>query len=503
MTDLTAGRQGLERALIALHVACIKWNVQISMTSTEPTPQDSDDGTTKSESASENKNRFEAAQDTFDTSKTFADLGLSSEVLRGIEASGFEHPTRIQAAMIPAAIAGKHVLGQAKTGTGKTAAFGLPILQNIKKGDRFAALVLVPTRELAIQIAKELRDLGRKSELNITAVYGGQKISIQATKLEKGSEIIVGTPGRVMDMHERGIFSYSNVKMAVLDEVDRMLDIGFRDDIKRILGGMKQRPQTIFVSATISKDIEKLARQYMDNPEKIVTSEQSLTVTRVAQSWIKVEPWDKKKMMRHLITKENPSLTLVFCRTKRTVDGLTKYLNDKKIEAHAIHGDMYQKHRNRVMDQLRNGDLSVLVASDLASRGLDVDDVTHVVNYDVPEDPEIYIHRIGRTARAGRHGVAWTFVTSDQGELLTNCEMLANVEIPQQFYEDFEPGPVPADIRAEKELKTKRETETLQKRTDAPKVDKDKINEDLFPGGVVPSQLPNRRMQGRVRTRRR
>ena len=472
------------------------------MTATDQ-PNQSNDLSTTPEADDQAANEATGAQETFDTETSFEDLGLCKPLLDGVTACGFVHPTRIQAALIPPAIAGKDVLGQAKTGTGKTAAFGLPVLNNIEKGEDFAALVLVPTRELAIQISKELRDLGRKLDLSIVTVYGGQRIRAQAPKLEKRPEIIVGTPGRVMDMHERGLLPYKHFKMVMLDEVDRMLDIGFRDDIRRILGGMKQSPQLVFVSATISGEIEKLARKFMTKPEKIVTSEQSLTVARVRQSWLKVERWDKKRMMLHLIKSEKPALTVVFCRTKRTVDELTKYLNKHKVDAHAIHGDMYQGHRNRVMDRLRGGELSVLVASDLASRGLDVDGITHVINYDIPEDPEIYIHRIGRTARAGRHGVAWTLVASDQGDLLTNCEMLANVEIPQQVYEDFEPGPVPEDIRTERELKENRESATQQKRTDAPKIDEQKLDPSLFPGGVVPSKLPNRRMQGRVRTRRR
>ena len=191
-------------------------------------------------------------EETFDTSKTFADLGLPEDVLKGITASGFVHPTKIQSSLIPAALTGRHVLGQAKTGTGKTAAFGLPMLSMIKPGDHFAALVLVPTRELAIQVAREIKDLGAGTPLTVLPVYGGQRITAQAPKLERGPEIVVGTPGRVMDLHDRRMLPYDTVRMAVLDEVDRMLDIGFRDDIRKILGGMRQRPQTIFVSATIS-----------------------------------------------------------------------------------------------------------------------------------------------------------------------------------------------------------------------------------------------------------
>ena len=222
-----------------------------------------------------------ASSETFDTSKTFADLGLPPGVLAGVTAAGFKHPTRIQAALIPMAMSGKDVLGQAKTGTGKTAAFGLPILARIKPGDPFAALILVPTRELAIQVCREIKEIGGNSALETVPVYGGKPIRTQAKQLESQPSIIVGTPGRVMDMHGRGLLPYDNVKIAVLDEVDRMLDIGFRDDIRRILGAMRQSPQTIFVSATISPEIEKLARSYMKQPEKIVTTEKSLTVAAV------------------------------------------------------------------------------------------------------------------------------------------------------------------------------------------------------------------------------
>jgi superfamily II DNA/RNA helicase len=223
----------------------------------------------------------------------------------------------------------------------------------------------------------------------------------------------------------------------------------------------------------------------------------------VAQSWLKVEPWDKKKMLHHLLMHEEPALTVVFCRTKRTVDDVTKFLERKGIDAHAIHGDMYQAKRNQVMDRLRGGKLGVLVASDLAARGLDVDGISHVINYDIPEDPEVYIHRIGRTARAGREGVAWTLVTPEQGALLTNVEMLANIEIPQQTYDDFEPNPVPSDVRAERELNDQRakDRETKQKRTEAPTIKAD--DAAAFPGGLVPKGMPARRMQGKVRTRRR
>ena len=446
------------------------------------------------------------SSETFDTTKTFADLGLPASVLKGVDAAGFKHPTKIQSALIPIAMSGKDVIGQAKTGTGKTAAFSLPVLGLLQPGDQFGALVLVPTRELAIQVCREVEELGGHTGIKAIPVYGGKPMRAQAQALETHPEIIVGTPGRVMDMHQRGLLPYNQFKVVILDEVDRMLDIGFREDIRKILGAMKQRPQTIFVSATISPEIEKLARSYMKSPEKIVTTEKSLTVSAVDQSWLTVEPWDKRKLLHHLLKHEEPALTIVFCRMKKTVDQVAEYLTKHGIDAHAMHGDMYQTKRDKVMDQLRGGSLGVLVASDLASRGLDVDDISHVINYDVPEDPEIYIHRIGRTARAGRHGVAWTFIQPDQGDLLSGIEMLANIEIPQKQYPDFTPGPIPIDVSSYREAEKRRREESASAKSRmatavAPTAAK-AADPNAFPGGVVPSAMPMKRLGGVVRTRR-
>ncbi|MEC8733839.1 MAG: DEAD/DEAH box helicase [Planctomycetota bacterium] len=442
--------------------------------------------------------------ETFALDQKFSDLGLSEDVQKALEEKGFVHPTLIQSQMIPFALDGEDVLGQARTGTGKTAAFGLPALGMIEKGDAFAGMILVPTRELAIQVAEELKDFARHSGHQIVPVYGGQPIHKQVPKLEKRPEIIVGTPGRVMDMNERRHLPYDNVKMAILDEVYRMLDIGFRDDIRKILGRMSKKRQTIFVSATISGEIEKLARSYMSNPKKIVTTGKSLTVQQVAQSYVSVERWDKPRLLSYLIAKEDPTMSLVFCRTKRTVDKIQKSLDRDKIAAHAIHGDMIQGKRNRVIRELRSGGLKVLVCSDLASRGLDVDGITHVINYDLPEDPEIYVHRIGRTARAGRDGVAWSFVSPDQGDLLTAIEMLANTEIPRMALDDFKPGPVPSDVRADREHQAgKKEREIKAKSRHLTAEGLDTKDESKFPGGMVPKKLPPKRMMGRSRSGRR
>ncbi len=442
-----------------------------------------------------------------DQSVSFADLGLAKPLLRAVEALGFVTPTRVQKDLIPVALTGKDILGQSRTGTGKTAAFGLPLLQQITGETPLQALILVPTRELAVQVYEDLTALSRFTSHRIVPVYGGQRIKIQADRLEKGPAIVVGTPGRIMDMHGRGLLPYDNIRYAVLDEVDRMLDIGFRDDIRRILGSVTHDRQTIFVSATISAEIERLARQYMREPDKIVsTTGDALTVSEVKQRYFTVEPWDKKRLLVHLLKHEEPAVTLIFCRTKQTVDALTAYLNRKGIDAHAMHGDMYQGKRNRVMMKFKRGELSVLVASDLAARGLDVADISHVINFDLPEDPEVYVHRVGRTARAGKSGDAWSFATPEQGSMLTTIEQVAGVEIPREIYNDFKPGPVPAEVTAKRERDQMRQEQLRIEHSRvplAPPRKNEKIDESKFPGGVAPAALPSRRLGGRLRTRRR
>lgn len=438
---------------------------------------------------------------------TFDGLGLSDELRRAVRKIGWNTPTLVQQQIIPPALAGRDVLGQSETGTGKTAAFGLPLLQLIPRRSACEALVLVPTRELAVQVGTDLRSLARFSNVRVATITGGQRVRMQAERLEKNPHVIVGTPGRVMDMHRRGLIVYENVRFAVLDEVDRMLDIGFRDDIRQILGAVTQAHQTIFVSATISEEIERLARRYMNDPERIVAhAGPTLTVAEVKQSYFSVEPWDKKRLLVHLLKHEEPAITLVFCRTKQAVDALAEYLGRKQIDAHAIHGDMYQSQRNRVMTRFRRNELRVLVATDLAARGLDIENITHVINYDLPEDPEIYVHRVGRTARAGREGVAWSFVASDEGNLLLAIERLINLEIPRIEYPDFAPGPVPQEVSARREADEQRREDlrVMHSRLPIGAPDpKDAADPTKFPGGLVPAAVPARRLGGRLRIRRR
>ncbi len=436
---------------------------------------------------------------------TYDKLPIRNSVLKGIHACGFNRPTHIQDQLIPIALEGKDVLGQAKTGTGKTAAFSIPALCVAERGVPFQTIILAPTRELAIQISAEITALGENTPIQNCAVYGGQPIPIQKKKLEQNPEIIVATPGRLMDMFEHKNLHFKNVRQVILDEVDRMLDIGFREDIRKILKSIKTDHQTIFVSATISEEIEKLSRQFMTDPQRLELTSSSLTVQLVDQHYVPCENWYKRRILLHLLRHEEPALTVVFCRTKATVDRVARYLSEKGIDTQAIHGDMPQSKRNAVMKKLRGGDLSVLVASDLAARGLDVDDITHVINYDVPEDPEVYVHRIGRTARAGRRGHAWSLVLPDQGDLLTQIEQLTNVEITRLEYPDFDPGEPPtavAEERREREAKKQRAENTVS-RLSQPSLPRKASEADArFPGGVVPTKLPPKMIRGKVNTTR-
>ena len=431
--------------------------------------------------------------------EAFAALGVRPSLLKGLAAAGFVTPSEIQALLIPRALAGVDILGQARTGTGKTAAFGLPVLQRAVRGVATQAIILVPTRELCTQVEDELKRLAQFTPLRITAVYGGQRIHAQMQHLQHGPEILVGTPGRVIDLLDRQLIDFGNVRFVVLDEVDRMLDIGFRDDIRNILSRVRgvgrrvqdEQPtepggsatgsaevesvsaveepaaeplgsddvvvpdahqagghQTIFVSATISDEIDRLGRRYMREPvEKLVApgADEKPTVEQVEQYYVSVQPWDKYRMLRTLLEQQKPELAIVFCRTKRGAEKVAKRLHADGIECREIHGNLAQNKREKVMAGFRKGRFDVLVATDLASRGIDVSNVTHIVNYDIPEDPEAYVHRVGRTARMGATGKAFTLVTREQGGELTKVESLINMVVPQHTPDGWEPRPVPAD----------------------------------------------------------
>lgn len=453
--------------------------------------------------------------DIFDRSITFHQMGLRSSVLKGIDELKFVHPTKIQALLIPHLMQGKDMLGQARTGTGKTGAFGLPILHLADKETPFQALIMVPTRELCVQVAEELRDLGQYTPIRAVAVYGGERMQKQIDQLAKGPQIVVSTPGRLMDMIERRYMHLRNVKFAVLDEVDRMLDIGFRDDIRRILSQCPKERQTIFTSATISPEIERLARQFCkpDAEKVIAVTGGPTTASTIKQFYCPVNHWDKRRLLAHLLMHEEPALTVVFCKMKSTVDKVCEYLHDKKIEAHAMHGDKSQAKRNQVIEKLHAGKLSVVVASDLVSRGIDVENISHVINYDLPEDPEVYVHRVGRTARIGREGVAYSFVTPDDGDLLTQIEQLINAEIPRLHYPEFKAtergpgganfgpgGPGTAPLAPPPPPPPPQMVNRLVATVNPLMPDAKQVDASKFPGGIVPTKLPPNRMGGRMKT---
>lgn len=353
---------------------------------------------------------------------TFANMGLKPRLLQMIGSKGFELPTPIQIKAIPLALAGHDVMGQAQTGTGKTAAFGIPMLNKLIPGRGLQGLVVCPTRELAVQVTEEINSLGKGLNLRSLAVYGGQSIELQIRSLSRSPELVVGTPGRLIDHMQRGNINLTSLSFLVLDEADEMLDMGFLPDIERILEACPAKRQTFLFSATLDENIRKLGGQFMHNPEIILIESPELTVPLTRQCFLEVSPRYKLETFCRLMDVERPAVSLVFCRTKRGADGLAHSLLARGYDAEALHGDMTQRERDNVMERFRKGSVSILVATDLAARGLDVEMVSHVFNYDIPEDPDSYVHRIGRTGRAGRDGSAITFVEPRQTRQLRIIE---------------------------------------------------------------------------------
>ncbi|UZD25874.1 DEAD/DEAH box helicase [Lacticaseibacillus paracasei] len=355
----------------------------------------------------------------------FKELGLDHDLLKAIAQSGFEEATPIQAETIPLVLAGKDVIGQAQTGTGKTAAFGLPILQNIDKADRsIQALVISPTRELAIQTQEELYRLGQDKKIKVQAVYGGADIRRQIRQLSEHPQIVVGTPGRILDHIGRHTLKLQNLKVLVLDEADEMLDMGFIDDIEKVVEQMPTARQTLLFSATIPASIMRLTNKFMHEPVTVKIKAKELTADTVEQYYVRAKDYEKFDVMTRLFDVQDPDLALIFGRTKRRVDELTRGLKARGYRAEGIHGDLTQQKRMSVLRQFKSGQLDFLVATDVAARGLDISGVTHVYNYDIPQDPDSYVHRIGRTGRAGHKGVSVTFVTPNEIEYLHTIEDL-------------------------------------------------------------------------------
>ncbi|MDX1946504.1 MAG: DEAD/DEAH box helicase [Pirellulaceae bacterium] len=375
-------------------------------------------------------------------STTFDSLGLSDVMLDALDEAGYEYPTPVQAGLIPRALQGIDVVGQARTGTGKTASFVIPILETLQlKSDIHhpQALVMVPTRELAVQVRDEAVKLSFGRRVHVVAVYGGKPIRDQIEKIRKGAQIIVGTPGRVLDHLARGTIDFTKLKMVVLDEADRMLDIGFRPDIERILKRCPSERQTLLLSATVPPPIAKLAERYMRSPETLNFSSKDLAVETIEQFYFTVDPQRKFDLLLRLLHRENPRQAIIFCRTKRGTDKIYLRLSKKSKEVACIHGDMNQGARDRVMESFRSGRVRILVATDVIGRGIDVSTISHIINYDIPAFCDDYVHRVGRTGRMGREGVAFTFVAPDEGPELTRIEERINRLLKRDEMKDFDP----------------------------------------------------------------
>lgn len=345
---------------------------------------------------------------------TFDQLSLSDELMQAIGDTGYTEPSPIQAQAIPMILAGNDIIGQAQTGTGKTAAFGIPLIEIVDANEKgVQALVMCPTRELALQVCNEFRKLAKyKKGLFVLPVYGGESIENQIKDIKRGVTIIVGTPGRIIDHLQRKTLKLDKVKMVVLDEADEMLNMGFVEDIETILSHMPEERQTVFFSATMPKPILELTKKYQTSPKIVKIEKTSLTVSNIEQFYYEVRSGEKMEYVLRILEINNFKLALIFCNTKRMVDEVVEKLNAQGHKAQGIHGDLSQSQRNTVMRKFRSGDVKVMVATDVAARGIDVDDVDAVINYDLPMDEEYYVHRIGRTGRAGREGKSFTLVAS-------------------------------------------------------------------------------------------
>jgi ATP-dependent RNA helicase DeaD len=381
----------------------------------------------------------------------FTDLNLRPELMQAVTALGFTEPTPIQAALIPVMLTGADVIGQAQTGTGKTAAFALPILNNLEPGERHVqALVLCPTRELALQVAGAITDFGKVQDVRVLAVYGGQPYGPQISRLNRGVDVVVGTPGRLIDLLERNALNISQVRTVVLDEADEMLSMGFVEDIETILAETPEDRQTALFSATLPAPIRRLASRYMNSPQSILIQRSQVTLESIEQRYYLVNQGDKMAALTRLFEIEPPTSALIFVRTRVGTGELATELARRGFPAESLNGDLSQEARERTLNRFRKNQVKVLVATDVAARGLDIDDISHVFNYDLPDDPEIYIHRIGRTGRAGKTGVAISMVTPREKRLLRQIESLIRQPLTK------------STLPTEEDIRNHRENELLE-----------------------------------------
>jgi len=353
----------------------------------------------------------------------FRDLNLHPGLMQAIAELGYTEPTEIQVQTIPIMLAGVDVIGQAQTGTGKTAAFALPILHNLIPGQkRPQALILSPTRELALQVADTIQAYGRHLDVRVLAIYGGSSYGRQIKALKRGVEVVVGTPGRLLDLLRRKVLDLSNIRTLVLDEADEMLSMGFVDDIETLLDATPAQRQLALFSATIPQAIRRLAKKYLNEPQSIVIKRKQLTVAATEQRYYLVNQRDKLAALTRLFETEEITRALIFVRTRAGTGELANALASRGFSAEMLNGDLSQEARERVMYRFRNDQVKVLVATDVAARGLDIDDISHVFNYDLPDDPEVFVHRIGRTGRAGKEGIAITLLTPREQRMLQRIE---------------------------------------------------------------------------------
>jgi len=361
----------------------------------------------------------------------FDELEVSSKIMRGIKDMGFEEASPIQERAIPSILAGRDIVGQAQTGTGKTAAFAIPVLEKIDTSvKKPQAIILCPTRELAIQVAEEVRKISKYThEIKILPVYGGQDIQKQIRSLKAGVQIIIGTPGRVMDHMRRKTVKFDTIHTVVLDEADEMLNMGFREDIETILKETPEDRQTVLFSATMPQPIMEIAKTYQKDAEIIRVVKKELTVENIEQFYLEVRPGNKEEVLSRLIDIYNPKLSVVFCNTKKKVDELATNLQGRGYFAEGLHGDLKQQQRDRVMESFRKGRTEILIATDVAARGIDVDDIDIVFNYDLPQDEEYYVHRIGRTGRAGKTGLAFSFIRGKEVYKLKDIQRYCKTKI--------------------------------------------------------------------------
>jgi len=360
----------------------------------------------------------------------FITLNLRPELMRAVSELGYLEPTPIQSAVIPLMLGGADVIGQAQTGTGKTAAFALPILNNLIPGQKhIQALVMCPTRELALQVSKAFSEYGQFCDVRVLAVYGGQPYGPQITRLNRGVDVVVGTPGRMLDLLERNCLNLGRVSTVVLDEADEMLSMGFIDDIQTILAGTPTGRQTALFSATLPNPIRRLADRYMHNPQPVTIQREQVTVAAIEQRCYIVNGRDKLAALTRIFEMEELTSALIFVRTRLATGELAAALSARGFASEALNGDLNQDARERTLNRFRTAQVKVLVATDVAARGLDIDDISHVFNYDLPDDPELYVHRIGRTGRAGKTGIAISLVTPGEKRLLRQVESFAHLTI--------------------------------------------------------------------------